>query len=321
MSIRIAVDAMGGDYAPRAIVDGAVAAARHLDLGVLLVGDASALAGHLERHPDLADLDVRIVDAPEVVDMAESPATALRRKPRASIRVAAAAVAHGEADALVSAGHTGATVLAAHAAFGMLPGVDRPALATAVPTRLQAAVLLDCGATLECRPVHLLQFAVMGSVYARVAYGTERPRVGLLSIGEEETKGNDLTREAHRLLKASPLNFIGNVEAREVYKGSADVIVCDGFTGNIALKISESLVEMIAALSGGALGAVASRRLDEAEYGGALLVGVRGVVIVGHGRSSARAVENAVLLAQRFVDAGVLARFERGIAAIPVSAS
>ena len=213
-------------------------------------------------------------------------------------------MARGEAAALFSAGHTGATVMAAHGAFGMLPGVDRPALAATIPTRRSPAVLLDVGANVECRPQHLLQFAVMGSVYARVALGIDAPRVGLLSIGEEETKGNELTREAHQLLKASPLNFIGNVEARDVYSGAADVIVCDGFTGNVALKISEGLVETVEALLGEELsstftmrvGSLLSRRalrrfrrrVDYSEYGGAPLLGVAGLAIVGHGRSSAQ---------------------------------
>jgi glycerol-3-phosphate acyltransferase PlsX len=314
-----------------------MAAARHLNLGVLLIGDEALVKEHLSRHPDRDRLEVRVVDAPDVVDMAESPALALRRKPRASIRVAAEAVARGDADALVSAGHTGATVLAAHAAFGMLPGVDRPALATAVPTRLQAAVLLDCGATLECRPMHLLQFAIMGSVYAKVALGRERPRVGLLSIGEEETKGNELTREAYRLLKASNLNFIGNLEARSVYSGDADVIVCDGFTGNVALKISEGLVDTIESLLGDELSGTFSgrvgyllsrrafrrfrRRVDYSEYGGAPLVGVAGLAIVGHGRSSAKAIRNAIAMASRFANQQFLRRVaqEIAIAAVPHS--
>src|SRR5262245_52517231 len=243
--IWIAVDAMGGDEAPAHIVDGALAAVRHFDLGVMLVGPSDRLKTELARHGG-RDLDrVRVVDAADVIGMAESPALALRRKPRASIKVAAEMVARGEAAALFSAGHTGATVMAAHGAFGMLPGADRPALAATIPTRREPALLLDVGASVECRPAHLLQFAIMGSMYARVAFGIERPRVALLSIGEEETKGNDLTREAHRLLKASPLAFIGNLEARDVYTGAADVIVCDGFTGNIALKTSEGLVEVV----------------------------------------------------------------------------
>ena len=263
--------------------------------------------------------------------MAESPASALRRKPTASVKVAAEAVASGQASALFSAGHTGATVVAAFGAFGMLPGVDRPALAATVPTRGRPAILLDVGATIECRPQHLLQFGIMGSVYARVALGAESPRVALLSIGEEETKGNDLTREAHRLLKASPLAFIGNIEAREVYSGTADVIVCDGFTGNVALKVSEGLVEVTEALLHDELSKTITmrvgslltrralrrfrRRVDYSEYGGAPLLGVAGVAIVGHGRSSAKAVRNGVAMAYRFATGGVLERLQREIAA------
>src|SRR5689334_11487702 len=225
--IWIAVDAMGGDEAPRNVVDGALAAVRHFDLGVLLVGRADTVGAELERHAgDRAR--VRIVEAADVVGMAESPALALRRKPASSIKIAADAVAKGEASALVSAGHTGATVMAAHSAFGMLQGVYRPALAAVIPTRRRPALLLDVGASVECRPQHLHQFAVMGSMFARVVYEIEKPRIGLLSIGHEETKGNELTREAHQLLKGAPVNFIGNVEARDVYSGNADVIVCDG---------------------------------------------------------------------------------------------
>jgi glycerol-3-phosphate acyltransferase PlsX len=328
--MRVAVDAMGGDYAPARIVDGALAAARHLGIGVDLVGRTHAIRTELARHEDLGSLDVRVIEAPDVVEMIESPAQALRRKPRASIRVAADLVARGDAAALVSAGHTGATVVAAHAAFGMLRGVDRPALAPSVPTRGGSAVLIDAGATVECRPAYLLQFGVMGAVYARTWMGIERPRVGLLSIGEEETKGNDLTRDAHRLLKASALHFIGNIEAREIFSGQADVIVCDGFTGNVALKLSEGLVEMVEELLGAELqstfsaqvGSLLSRRafrrfrkrVDYSEYGGAPLMGVAGLCIVGHGRSSAKAVRNAVAMASRFASSHVLARVEQEIA-------
>ena len=328
---------MGGDHAPGRIVDGALAAVRHQAIGVDLVGRSDAIRAAIARHPDADALDVRIVDAPDVVEMAESPALALRRKPRASIRVAAELVATHEAAALVSAGHTGATVVAAHAAFGMLAGVDRPALAPTIPTRGGSAVLIDAGATVECKPSYLLQFAVMGSVYARTWLGIERPRVGLLSIGEEETKGNDLTREAHQLLKGSTLNFVGNVEAREMFSGAADVIVCDGFTGNVVLKTSESLVDMVETRLGQELSSTFSasvgyllsqrafrrfrRRVDYSEYGGAPLLGVNGVVVVGHGRSSARAVRNAILLADRFSTEGLVNRLERGVAAITVNES
>src|SRR6185295_4393984 len=239
--IWIAVDAMGGDEAPRNIVDGALAAVRHFDLGVVLVGRAREIEAEIANGPVVDRRNIRIVDTPDVVGMEESPAAALRRKPAASVRIAADLVARGEAQALVSAGHTGATVMAAHGAFGMLSGVDRPALAAVIPTRRKPALLLDVGASVECRPQHLLQFAVMGSMFARVVYDIAAPRIGLLSIGHEETKGNELVREAHQLLKAAPVNFIGNVEARDVYSGNADVIVCDGFTGNIAIKTSEGL--------------------------------------------------------------------------------
>ncbi len=333
--IWVAVDAMGGDFAPANVVDGALAAARHFDLGVALVGPAAAIEAEVVRHAATGFVDrgrVRIVDAPEVVSMAESPAAALRRKPNASIRVAADLVERGEAAALCSAGHTGATVMAAHGAFGMLPGVDRPALAAAIPTRKgRPAILLDVGASVECRPQHLLQFAVMGRLYARVAFDVESPRIGLLSIGEEATKGNELTREAHRLLKASSLAFIGNVEARDVYSGDADVIVCDGFTGNVALKISEGLVEMVETLLGEELSSTVTtrvgslltrralrhfrRRVDYSEYGGAPLLGVAGATIVGHGRSSARAVRNAVAMAYRFAADRFIERVEQDIAA------
>ena len=309
--IWIAVDAMGGDAAPQPVVDGAIAALRGHEHGIVLVGPAARLDAELSRRPGLDRDRVRVVDATDVVTMEDSPAAALRRKPNASIRVAAECVARGDAAALFSAGHTGATVMAAHAAFGMLPGVDRPALAATIPRPQRPAILLDVGASVECRPAHLVQFAVMGSVYARVAFGIDAPRVGLLSVGEEANKGNELTREAHRLLKASSLAFIGNVEARDVYSGNADVIVCDGFTGNVALKVSEGLVEVLAQY----LTEDFRRRVDYSEYGGAPLLGLAGVAVVGHGRSSAKAVQNGIALAFRFASEGFIARVEREIAA------
>jgi glycerol-3-phosphate acyltransferase PlsX len=326
--IWIAIDAMGGDFAPRHIVDGALAAARHFDLGVALVGPAGLVEAEIARHADVDRSRVQVINATEVVAMSDAPTSALRRKPEASIAVAANLVASGQAAALFSAGHTGATVVAAHSAFGMLPGVDRPALAVTIPTRRHPAILLDVGASVECRPQHLLQFAIMGTVYARVSLGLSSPRVGLLSIGEEATKGNELTREAHRLLKASSLGFIGNVEARDVYGGQADVIVCDGFTGNVALKISEGLVDTVEALLREELSSTFARRvgslltrralrrrLDYSEYGGAPLLGVAGLAIVGHGRSSALAVRNAVAMAHRFASDRFIERVEREIAA------
>ena len=333
--IRIAVDAMGGDHAPDTMVDGAVAAARHLDAELLLVGARDRVEAALVPHGPSGRQRVRVVDAPELVEMTEAPAAALRRKRRASVRVAAECVAKGEAVALVSAGHTGATVMAAYSAFGTLAGVDRPALATTIPTRRSPAVLLDSGASVECRPQHLLQFAVMGGVYARVVLGAARPRVGLLSIGEEANKGNELTREAHRLLKQAPINFVGNVEGREIYSGAADVIVCDGFTGNIVLKTSEGLVETVESLLGDELQGTFSsqvgyllsrrafrrfrRRVDYSEYGGAVLLGVAGLAVACHGRSSAKAVRNAIAMAYRFASGDFIQRVEREIAAAAVS--
>lgn len=328
--MRIAVDAMGGDHAPSRVVDGALAASRDLGLPVALVGQRGALAAELRRHPDAGQLDVELVDAPDVVGMTDRPAHALRRKPRASVRVAADLVATGHATALVSIGHTGATVVAAHGAFGMLPGVERPALAPAVPTRHGMAVLIDAGATLECRPAHLCQFGLMGASYARAALGIAEPRVGLLSVGEESGKGTRLIREAHRLLERAPVHFVGNVEARQLFAGAADVIVADGFTGNVALKLSEGLVEMVEQLLGDELSATFSsqmgsllsrrafrrfrRRVDYSEYGGAPLLGVHGLCIVGHGRSSVRAVRNAVATAARFAASDVIGRLRDDLA-------
>jgi glycerol-3-phosphate acyltransferase PlsX len=322
---------MGGDDGPGTIVDGALVAARHLQIGLLLAGDGKIIERELSRHPGAAALDVRILHTPESIHMGESATTALRRKPRASIRVAADAVRDGEAAGLFSAGHTGASVVAALAAFGRLANVDRPAIATIIPTRCQPAVLLDSGATVECRPQHLVQFAVMGASYARVALGCQSPRVGLLSVGEEESKGNDLTRDAHQLLKSAPINFVGNVEGQHVYAGDVDVIVCDGFTGNVTLKISEGLVDAVENLLhdelsstfGTRVGYILSRqafrrfrkRVDASEYGGAPLVGLNGLCVIGHGRSSAKAVRNAVAMTARFVSLGLVKKLSRDLAA------
>lgn len=312
--IRIAVDAMGGDHAPRAIVEGAVAAGRDLPIALSLVGPIGRVREALADVPGGSSLDVRLVDSGEAVGMGEPPAATLRRRPNASIRAAIAEVAEGRADAVFSAGNTGATVIAAYTGLGMLRGVDRPALAVMIPTRRGAAVLLDVGANVECRPQHLVQFAAMGTVFARLGLGVERPRVALLSIGEEETKGNELTREAHRLLKASPLEFSGNIEARDVYAGDADVIVCDGFTGNIALKVSEGLVEMIGAVlqeeQQEQFSHIFEKRMHHDEYGAAPLLGVAGLALVGHGRSSARAVRNAIGMAFRFAPSDFIARVQ-----------
>ena len=316
--IRIAVDAAGGDLGGRNVIAGALSAARHLGFGLTLVGPDLFVRDELRRQENIVteEVDVRIVPASQVIAMDEGP-TALRHKPSASVKVAAEVVANGEAAAFFSAGNTGATLIAAHSVLGMMPGVDRPALATTIPTRHRDAVLLDVGATIDCRPRHLLQFAEMGTVYAERLLGIERPRVGLLSIGEEAIKGNELTRDAHHLLSNSDIRFIGNLEARDLYSGDADVVVCDGFTGNVALKVSEGLVEVVEDLLRDELSRTFTtqlgyllsrrsyrrfrRRVDYSEYGGAPLLGVAGLAVVGHGRSSVKAVRNALALTHRFV--------------------
>jgi glycerol-3-phosphate acyltransferase PlsX len=329
--MHVAVDAMGGDHAPRVVVEGAIEAARISGIGVTLVGAEDRVRRALAEIPDTSSLDIRVVPAADAVDMGEAPVQALRRKRAASIRVAADLVAAGAASALFSAGNTGATVLAALSALGMLKGAERPALAATVPTRRGRAVLLDVGANADCRPRHLVTFAVMGAVYARLSLGVEQPRVGLLSIGEEASKGNELVRDAHALLREASLPFIGNVEARDLYSGEADVVVCDGFTGNVAIKVSEAMVEMIEALlrgeaAGGAATGVAlmsrdafdtfRRLVDDSEYGGAPLLGLGGPCVVGHGRSSARAIRNGIVMAHQFAADGLVPRIEADLAGL-----
>jgi glycerol-3-phosphate acyltransferase PlsX len=309
--VRIALDAMGGDHAPAEIVKGALLAIAELPVRILLVGRQEAILGELAGVvPD----NIEIVDAREVVEMDDTALAPLRKKRNSSIRVCANLVAEGRADAFVSAGNTGATWTSARLVMGMIEGVSRPALATVLPSVKGHTLLLDVGANVDTKPNHLREFAVMGHFYSQMLFGIEAPRVGLLSIGEEATKGNELTREAHRLLKASPLSFIGNVEARHVYSGEADVIVCDGFTGNVALKVSEGLVEVLADF----LTEDFRRRVDYSEYGGAPLLGVAGIAIVGHGRSSAKAVRNAVAMAYRFASDHFIQRLERDIAVATV---
>ncbi|MEO7190677.1 MAG: phosphate acyltransferase PlsX [Vicinamibacterales bacterium] len=327
--MNIAVDAMGGDRAPGAVVDGALRASRALGIEVTLVGPAGRLHQELERHSG-STAGLRVVDAPDVIGFDESPLSALRRKPRSSIRIAAELVGAGKAAALFSAGHSGAVVLASHGVFGLLAGIDRPALAVTVPTHTGAAILLDVGATVDCRAEHLVQFAHLGSAYAAVSLDVTRPRVALLSIGEEAGKGNDLIREAHRRLLETPLHFIGNVEARDLFTGRADVIVCDGFTGNVALKVGEGLVEAVEQMLREEMGAALvsqigglltrravarfRQRVDYAEYGAAPLLGVAGLALVGHGRSSPRAVESGIAMAARLADARLVERLGHTLA-------
>ena len=306
---------MGGDHAPGEVIAGAVAAARDLNVPVCLVGPIDQLAAEVARvSGGPAPALLSLVDAPDSISMDDAPLAALRRKPRASIKVAAEAVARGDADALYSAGHTGATLLSAHAAFGVLAGAERPALAVLVPTRTGSAVLLDTGATLECRAEHLRAFGVMGAAYARIVLGVDQPRVGLLSVGEEAGKGTELVREAHGLLAASGLNFVGNLEARDFFSGRADVIVADGFTGNVVLKVGEGLVELIEHLLGPEAFVGVRARLDASEHGAAPLLGLDGLALVGHGRSDARAVRNGIATAARLAEGQIVARLREALA-------
>jgi phosphate acyltransferase len=332
----IALDAMGGDHAPRAEVDGAVLAAREWDVRVLLVGIEEAIEQELKRHR-WRNLPIEIVPATEVITMTDSPSHAFRKKRNSSVHVAARMVRDGKADAMVSAGNTGAVMATARFTLGTLPSVDRPALAAPFPTsRGGAAVLLDVGANVDSKAVQLEQFAVMGEIYYRTIFGTRRPRVALLSIGEEEMKGNELTREAHNLLKATTLNFVGNVEGREVFAGNVEVIVCDGFVGNVALKISEGVAHHISVILKKALqstlasqvGYVLSRnafkefkkKVDYAEYGGAPLLGVRGIVVIGHGGSNANAIKNAIRVADELCRSKVNEKIEQELSVVAAAA-
>jgi glycerol-3-phosphate acyltransferase PlsX len=318
MALRIAVDAMGGDHAPAHPVEGAVQAARAFGDTVVLVGIEPAIRAELDRL-GARDVPVEIVHAEEVVGMHEPAVASLRRKKRSSIRVAADLVASGRADAFVSAGNTGAVMANLKVVLGLLEGVDRPALAAVLPNLRDRSVWLDVGANVDTRPAHLVQFAVMGWLYSREILGVEAPRVGIMSIGEEEGKGNEITREVSRRLREPecPLNFIGNVEGRDIFSGRADVIVCDGFIGNVSLKAIEAVTETVGvflrqeiqARFAARLGAVLmrgafrgfKRRVDYEEYGGVPLLGINGCAIICHGRSSPRAILNAVRVAREFV--------------------
>ena len=329
----IALDAMGSDRRPKPEIEGAIQAARHYDVRVLLIGPEPALRAEMARHPFASGLPIEIVHASEVIEMDDKAVQAVRSKRDSSMRVGLRLVREGRAAGFVTAGNTGAAMATAKMVLGAIPGVDRPALAAVFPTALgTAASLLDVGANVDCKPENLEQFAVMGEIYFRSMFGTKRPRVGLLSIGEEETKGNELTREAFQLLKQLPLNFVGNVEGRDLYNGEVDVIVADGFVGNVALKISEgvanlvrfTLKETLKATITRQVGYLLSRsafadfkkRLDHTEYGGAPLLGVKGVCFITHGSSNANAIKNAIRVAAEFATHGINEKIEKELAAI-----
>ncbi|MGA7909144.1 MAG: phosphate acyltransferase PlsX [Candidatus Sulfotelmatobacter sp.] len=328
----IALDAMGSDRAPKPEVEGAILAARHFGVRVLLIGPEAPIKAELDRHLTAARLPIEIVHASEYITM-EDKVEAVRAKRDSSMRVGLRLVREGQAAGFVTAGNTGAAMATAKVVLGAVPGLDRPALAAVFPTAPgTAAMLLDVGANVDCTAQNLEQFAVMGDIYFRRMFGTRRPRVGLLSIGEEDSKGNDLTREAFQLLKQLPLNFVGNVEGRDLYNGKVDVIVADGFVGNVALKISEgvanlvrtALKESLKATITRQVGALLSRsaftefkkRLDHTEYGGAPLLGVKGVCIITHGSSNANAMKNALRVAAEFAQRRINESIERGLAAL-----
>jgi len=327
MQTVIAVDAMGSDRAPRPELEGVFLAARHYGVKILLVGPEEQLKRELTAHPAARNVAVDVVNASEVITMQDKAAHAVRAKRDSTMRVGLRLVRDKLAAGFVTAGNTGAAMATAKVVLGALPGVDRPALAAVFPTSAgKPAILIDVGANVDCKPQNLAQFAVMGEIYCRAIFGVRKPTVGLLSIGEEEIKGNDLTRQAFALIKDLPLNFVGNVEGRDLYNGRVDVIVCDGFVGNVALKISEGLSSAVRFLLKESLkstitsqvGALLSRkafvdfqkRIDDSEYGGAPLLGLKGVAIVGHGSSNANAIKNAIRVAKQFAESGVNERLE-----------
>jgi len=326
--MKIAVDGMGGDFAPEAIVQGTVEAASLNDsLELVLVGDDACLRRELSgAHPD--NLPISIQHCSEVIEMQEQPAAAVRRKKDASVSVAVALVKEGKADAVVTAGNTGAAMAVAAMKLGRIPGIERPGIATPLPTLSgRRAILVDAGANVDCEPKNLIQFAIMGSIYAERVLHIPEPRVGLLNIGEEATKGNELTKATHLLLQQTPLNFIGNIEGKDILSGMADVIVCDGFVGNVVLKVGEGVAQFVIELLKRHIACSVfyrraifklgilllypalkylKRTIDYSEYGGAPLLGVDGVCIISHGRSDAKAIANAIKIARETVETGVI---------------
>lgn len=316
--MKIAIDAMGGDFAPQKIVEGAVLAARETNSSIVLVGKESDIHAELSKH-QTEGLPITLYPASEVIGMSESPSKASRQKQDASIVVATKLLAQGQVDAVVSAGNSGAVMTSALRYLGRLPGVYRPAIATLLPTQRGHCIICDVGANSDCKPIYLLQFGIMASLFAENILKIKKPRLGMLSIGEEKEKGNHLTKHTFPLLEScKELNFIGNVEGRDVAKGKADVIVCDGFVGNVVLKTIEGTADAIAKMikAGIAESFLAKigylfirpaftkfrKKMDYAEYGGAPLLGVKGVCIICHGKSSPKAIKNAVKVAQQFVE-------------------
>jgi phosphate acyltransferase len=325
--VTIAVDAMGGDKAPVPEVEGAVRAAREFGHRIVLVGDCADIRRSLDKHPGWREFSIEVVHAEERITMGDHAAKAARSKRGSSMHLCARMVLDGKADGFLSAGNTGACMAIAKMVLGKVPGVDRPALSGVFPTHKGTpVVVVDVGANVDCEPQMLAQFGLMGEIYSRLVLKVKRPRVGLLSIGEEEHKGNALTRDTTPLLKELGFNFIGNVEGRDIFTGHTDVIVCDGFVGNVALKVSEGLADMIGSMLKESLKATVTRqigyllsrsafrdfkkRVDYSEIGGAPLLGVKGVCIICHGRSDANAIKNAIRIAADFASSNMNQRIE-----------
>lgn len=322
--MKIALDAMGGDFAPAETVKGAVEAARERKIDIVLVGKRDLIQAELAKH-NTTGLNLEVVDANEVIDMSEHPAIAVKSKRGSSIMVAMSLLKQGQVGAVVSAGNTGAMMAGALLALGRVPGIERPALAIPFPTARGKTLLLDVGANADSKPNYLVQFAQMGAIYVEKVFGVANPRVGLLNIGEEETKGSQFTQETHEMLKTSNVNFIGNVEGKDLPRGVADVVVTDGFTGNVALKTAEGAGELIFELIRESIGSSlvyklaalvlkpalkkVAKRLDYAEYGGAPLLGVNGVVIISHGRSNAKAIKSALSVAGQAMEGEIVKLF------------
>jgi glycerol-3-phosphate acyltransferase PlsX len=311
--MRVALDAMGGDFAPSVNVEGAIETVNeHQDIEVILVGREDLIRKEL-RNKRFDANRISLVHASQTVEMHEPPTTALRKKKDSSIRLGIDLVKSGKADAFVSAGHSGVVMATSLVLLGTAKGVDRPAIATLMPNLRDSFILLDVGANVDCKPENLLQFALMGNTYCKLILGRPNPNVALLSIGEEDTKGNELTKEAFKLLRGTQLNFIGNIEGKDIFSGKADVVVCDGFIGNIALKISEGLAETILKMlkreiTSGSTGRIGylmmkpairnfKKKTDYDEFGGAPLLGINGACIISHGRSTSKAIKNALRVA------------------------
>lgn len=329
MRAKIAVDAMGGDFAPEEIVAGAIQASAELDLDVLLVGDEQQINSLVKKHGGKDSEHIKVVHAEDVITMKEEPLTGIRRKPKASINVAMKLVKQKEADAVVSAGHSGAAMAAALLKLGRIKGIERPAIGAVLPTIIpgKSVIVLDVGANVDSKPKYLEQFALMGTIYSRYVLGNAEPQVGLLNIGEESSKGNELALATHKLLTENPqIPFVGNAEGRDVLSGEFDIIVCDGFVGNIVLKFAEAIGEVMMQimkeeLPQGLHGKVGTallkpnlmnikRRIDRAEHGGALLFGVAGICIISHGSSRRGSIFNAIRLAKEAIDNEVLEKIK-----------